>query len=310
MSTMPGHEPECTKVETPSVELDIAGRARDLGEGFTVRRVLPSPLRRLVGPFVFFDHMGPVHLPSGGGMDVRPHPHIGVATVTYLFEGEILHRDSVGSEQLITPGGVNWMTAGRGIVHSERSPAAGRKSGASIHGLQLWIALPKEHEEIAPSFEHHDERDIPRVERPGARMRVVAGSAYETRSPVHVHSDMFYVDVELEAGATLDLPEEYAERAMYVVDGTVVADGTRRDPGTMSVFRSGAPARVSAAQRARVMLLGGAPLEGERHIFWNFVSSRKERIEEAKTAWEERRFASVPGDDQEYIPLPDYGRPR
>src|SRR5688572_30443792 len=221
MGTNPHDEPECKPATQPAIELHIAARSRDLGDGFTVQRILPAAGRRIVGPFIFVDLMGPRQLPDERGMDVRPHPHINLATVTYLFEGEILHRDSLGSEQPIRPGAVNWMTAGRGIVHSERSPAAARKSGPRLHGLQLWIALPREHEEIAPSFEHHDARDIPSVARPGARLRVVAGSAFGAKSPVGVLSEMFYVDAELDAGATLDLPVEHGGRAVYVVEGAL-----------------------------------------------------------------------------------------
>lgn len=293
---------------TANVELEIGARPRDLGNGFVVRRVLPATTRRMVGPFVFFDQMGPVHLPEGEGLDVRPHPHINLATVTYLFDGEILHRDSLGTEQLIAPGGVNWMTAGSGIVHSERSPTVSRKSGPRLHGLQLWVALPTEHEETAPSFAHHDERDIPELGLPGARLRVVAGSAFGVTSPVKVLSDLFYVDVDIDAGASLDLPDGYAERAVYVVTGAIQCDGGRREPTTMTVFRSGGAARITAIEKSRVMLIGGAPL-GERHIFWNFVSSSPERIERAKLAWQERRFPTVPGDDTEFIPLPELGRP-
>jgi redox-sensitive bicupin YhaK (pirin superfamily) len=305
MSEMPHAEPECTRAREPAVDLQIEARPRDLGGGFTVRRLLPSIARRMVGPFIFFDEMGPVAMDPGAGLDVRPHPHINLATVTYLFDGEILHRDSLGTEQPIRPGAVNWMTAGRGIVHSERSPAAARKTGVRLHGLQLWVALPKAKEEVAPSFQHHPADTIPAVERPGAGLRVVAGSAYGAASPVGVLSTLFYVEARLERGAKLDLPEEHAERAVYVVAGSIRADGHVRGPSGMLVFRGRTPARIEALELSHVMLLGGAPLDGERHVWWNFVSSSPERIEQAKEDWRSRRFPAVPGDDAEFIPLPE-----
>ncbi len=286
-----------------SAEQVIDGRPRDLG-GFSVRRVLPSPARRMVGPFTFFDHMGAATFAPGEGMDVRPHPHIGLATVTYLYEGEILHRDSLGSEQPIRPGAINWMTAGRGIVHSERSPPLARRSGGRVHGLQLWVALPLALEETAPSFHHHDAATLPELSIAGARVRVLAGSAYGAKSPVEISSPLFFVDALIPEGGELVLPEEYAERAVYVVEGAVNASGQTAEPGRMLVFNSG-PASVRAEQAARVALVGGAPLEGERHLFWNFVSSSRERLERAKTDWRERRFAIVPGDDKEWIPIPE-----
>ena len=305
MSFLPYLEPACTKESEPAVELEIDSRQRDLGDGFTVRRLLPSAARRTVGPFIFVDHMGPVHLSAGHGLDVRPHPHINLATVTYLFEGEILHRDSLGSEQPIRPGAVNWMTAGRGIVHSERSPSSERSLGPRVHGMQLWVALPTAHEEDAPSFQHHAAATIPRVERPGARLRVIAGAAYGVTSPVAVLSPLFYVGAELDAGAELALPDEHRQRGAYVVGGAVSVDGKTFTEGSMLVFRERAPARLKALGAARVMLLGGAPLDGERHIWWNFVSSSQERIERAKDDWRSGRFPKIRGDDVEFIPLPD-----
>jgi redox-sensitive bicupin YhaK (pirin superfamily) len=289
----------------PAVELDIVARRRDLGDGFSVRRLLPSAQRRMVGPFIFVDHMGPVTLPAGHGLDVRPHPHINLATVTFLFDGEILHRDSIGSEQLIRPGAVNWMTAGRGIAHSERSPAAERKSGAHVHGMQLWVALPTAHEEDEPTFQHHPDSTIPTTGRPGARLTVIAGAAYGLTSPVQVCSPLFYVEARLEARAELALPDEYAGRAAYVVEGAVESDRRVRGEGEMVVFRPGVPALVRATVPTRLMLLGGAPLDGERHIWWNFVSSSAERIERAKADWSDDRFGHVPGDEFERIPLPE-----
>jgi redox-sensitive bicupin YhaK (pirin superfamily) len=304
MSFLPYVEPRCTQEAKPTVEVEIEARQRDLGDRFTVRRLLPSSARRMVGPFIFVDHMGPVRLDPGHGLDVRPHPHINLATVTFLFEGEILHRDSLGSEQPIRAGAVNWMTAGRGIVHSERSPGVERKSGALIHGMQLWVALPKQHEEVEPSFQHHPADAIPTVELPGAHLRVIAGAAFGATSPVHVLSPLFYVEAQLERGAELAVPEQYLGRAAYVVSGVVSADGTPHGEGDMLVFREKAAVRLQTLEVARVLLLGGAPLDGERHIWWNFVSSSTERIERAKEDWRNRRFPAVPGDDAEFIPLP------
>ncbi len=283
----------------------LEGRPRDLG-GFSVRRVLPAGRLQTVGPFIFFDHMGPATFGGGGGVDVRPHPHIGLATVTFLFAGEFMHRDSLGSAQLIRPGDVNWMVAGRGIVHSERTPqeARGVAGGATIHGIQTWIALPREHEETAPSFEHHPAPTLPECRGPGVTMHLIAGSAYGRQAPTSVFSPMFYLAVELEPGATLALPDEHAERAAYVVEGEVEVDGETHTAGRMLLFEEGAPAVVRAAAWSRLMLLGGAPLDGPRHIWWNFVSSRAERIERAKADWRDGRFAAVPGDD-ERIPLPE-----
>jgi redox-sensitive bicupin YhaK (pirin superfamily) len=259
----------------------------------------------MVGPFIFFDHMGPVQLGAGQGLDVAPHPHINLATVTYLFEGEILHRDTLGSEQIIRPGAVNWMTAGRGIAHSERSPAEARKSGARVHGIQLWVALPKDKEEIAPSFAHYAAEDIPVVDREGARLRIVAGTAFGQRSPVEVQSPLFYVEAQLDEGVELAVSEEHEGRAAYVVRGSVAIEGEVQREGTMVVFKKGTTARLSASEASRVMLLGGAPLDGERHIWWNFVSSSRDRIERAKADWREGRFGLIPGDAEEFVPLPE-----
>jgi redox-sensitive bicupin YhaK (pirin superfamily) len=305
MSVMPHSEPECKSEREAMVELQIEARTRDLGDGFVVRRLLPAAARRSVGPFVFFDHMGPVQMARGQGLDVRPHPHINLATVTYLFEGEILHRDSLGNEQLIRPGEVNWMTAGRGIAHSERSPAATRQAGARVHGLQLWVALPRADEEMEPSFQHHPADTIPTVERPAARLRVVAGRAFGAASPVHVRSPLFYVEAQLDAGAALPVPDDHAERAAYVVSGALTCDSASARAGQLLVFRHGADAALLAAEPTRVMLFGGAHLDGERHIWWNFVSSSRSRIERAKRDWRDRQFPPIPGDDEERIPLPE-----
>jgi redox-sensitive bicupin YhaK (pirin superfamily) len=287
-----------------AVEMILRARPRDLG-GFSVRRVLPARERRRVGPFVFWDHMGPAVFDPGRGIDVRPHPHINLATVTYLFEGEIIHKDSLGSDEPITPGAVNWMTAGRGIVHSERSSAQARREGARVHGIQSWVALPLADEEAEPSFHHHPAASLPAVSLPGARVRVLVGRAYGASSPVVAFSPTLYVEVRLDAGAEIALPADYEERAAYVVEGAIMCDGERAEAGEMIVVSPKAPAVVCASGPAHVMVLGGAPLEGERHIWWNFVSSSTERIELAKRDWRDGRFPRIPGDDVEFIPLPE-----
>jgi len=284
------------------IELVIPQRRRDLG-GFEVGRVLPFPQRRMVGPFVFFDHMGPVDFPPGIArtVDVRPHPHIGLATLTYLFAGEIMHRDSVGSEQPIRPGEVNWMTAGRGITHSERFERA-RREGDRMDGIQAWIALPREKEETEPAFSHHPAHTLPAFDERGARLRLIAGAALGKRAPVPVHSPLFYLHGELSPGARVDLGEEYPERAAYVASGAVQSDGQRFDAGQMIVFGPG-PAVIQALGAATVMLLGGEPL-GERFIEWNFVSSSRSRIEQAKADWRAGRMKLPDLDRGEFIPLP------
>jgi redox-sensitive bicupin YhaK (pirin superfamily) len=304
MSQKPENDTQPAQGETDAVELVILGHLRDLG-GLTVRRVLPSVPRRLVGPFIFFDHMGPVRFEPGHGVDVRPHPHINLATVTYLFEGELVHRDSLGFEQEIRAGDVNWMTAGRGIVHSERTSAEARPVGPSLHGIQSWVALPKSKEEAEPSFVHTPQSRIPKLERDGAALRLIAGTAYGQTSPVTVLSPMFYVEAILRPDAELVLPDEHEQRAAYVAEGTIDCEGRRHENGTMIVFRPGRAARVTAQTACRVMLLGGAPLDGARHIAWNFVSSSEERIEQAKRDWRAQLFPKVPTDDKEFIPLPE-----
>lgn len=284
------------------IETVVFARPRDLG-GFTVGRALPSPARRLVGPFIFFDHMGPVDFVPGTGVDVRPHPHIGLATVTYLFEGEMLHRDSLGTEKLIRPGDVNWMVAGRGIVHSERISEDTRKNGQKLHGIQAWVALPTEAESGDPAFYHHPVSALPLIERPGVRMRLIAGNAYGERSGVAVASPTFYLEAQLEAAASIELPNEHEERAFYLVNGRVSVNGREYEPRQLAVARPGASIQISALEPSRLMLLGGAHL-GERFIEWNFVSSSHEKIEAAKAAWQAREFPVVPGDDVEFIPLP------
>jgi len=276
---------------------------RDLGD-FTVRRVLPGFPHRTVGPFIFFDHMGPVALAPGKGADVRPHPHIGLATVTYLFEGEIVHRDSLGSVQAIAPGDVNWMTAGRGIVHSERTAPELRRTGSRMHGIQTWVALPRSSELAEPGFHHHPQATLPRVSAGGAELRVIAGTAFGERSPVAVFSPTLYVAAELDAGAVLQLDAEHEERGVYAVEGNVSVAGTPLPPQHLAVIEGRGTVTVRAETRARAMLLGGAKLDGERFIWWNFVASSRERIDEAKQRWRDQRFPRIPG-ETEFIPLPD-----
>jgi redox-sensitive bicupin YhaK (pirin superfamily) len=262
-------------------------------------------MQRMVGPFIFLDHFGPTIFAAGERFDVRPHPHINLATVTYLFEGEIMHRDSLGYEQPIRPGAVNWMTAGRGIAHSERTSEERQASGQRMEGIQAWVALPREHEEVEPSFAHHPAETLPSITFDGARRTLVAGTAFQAKSPVSVLSPTFYIDVEAEAGARVALPSEHEERAIYIASGEIEFGGEVHEPGRMLIVEPGGEISWSARTPARVMMLGGAPLEGPRYIWWNFVSSRLDRIEEAKADWAERRFAPIPGDDEERIPLPD-----
>jgi redox-sensitive bicupin YhaK (pirin superfamily) len=302
MSRQPSEDPD----DRLGADIDtvIVPRARDIG-GFEVRRALPSAQRRMVGPFVFFDQMGPAQLRAGQGIDVRPHPHIGLATVTYLFKGMIVHRDSLGSLQPILPGDVNWMTAGRGIVHSERSDVERRKSIDDLFGLQLWVALPQRHEETEPFFDHHPRASLPVVEGEGVVARVIAGSGLGHTAPVKTLSDLFYIDLTLTLGARFVLKPEHEERAAYVLDGTVEIDGAVFEPGRMLVFKPDCDILIKAQTPARVVVLGGEPMDGPRHIWWNFVSSRKERIEQAKADWKNDRFGvEVPG-ETEFIPLPD-----
>jgi redox-sensitive bicupin YhaK (pirin superfamily) len=296
---------EAAARSSPSADIDtiIVPRTRDIG-GFEVGRVLPSARRRMVGPFVFFDHFGPAVLAPGRGMDVRPHPHIGLATVSYLFEGEILHRDSIGSVQPIRPGAVNWMTAGRGIVHSERTPPELRQAGSRLYGIQSWVALPQGHEEVAPSFLHVDAAALPVIEGDGKIVRVIAGTLYGARSPVPTLWPTFYADVTLAPAACLELPTEHAERAAFLLEGVVSIGDETFEPGQLLVFAPSATPTIGAATPARLMLLGGAPMDGPRHIWWNFVASSPDRIEQAKADWKDGRFATVPG-ESERIPLPE-----
>lgn len=287
-----------------SIETVIIPRARDIGD-FEVRRALPSAQRQMVGPFIFFDQFGPILMKSGQGVNVRPHPHIGLSTVTWLFDGKIFHRDSLGSEQSIEPGELNWMTAGKGIVHSERTPDAERARERKVFGIQSWVALPKKFEEVAPNFEHVRPKALPLIQDHGRQVRVIAGSLYGESSPVKTHSDLFYGDVKLAAGATLPLPVEHEERAIYIAEGSVEIAGQRHEAGRLLVFRPKDAITVLALADSRFMLLGGEPMDGPRHIWWNFVSSSKERLDAAKEDWRKGRFETVPGDDEEFIPLPD-----
>jgi redox-sensitive bicupin YhaK (pirin superfamily) len=285
------------------LDIVINKRPRDLG-GFAVNRLLPFAERRMVGPFIFFDHFGPVRLPAGipREVDVRPHPHIGLSTVSYLFEGEIMHRDSVGSEQPIRPGEVNWMTAGRGITHSERFERA-RTEGGPMHGIQAWVALPLEHEETDPVFAHHGEEDLPTYESGGLWARLVAGEAFGAKARVRTHSPMFYVHWRLDEGTKAQLPAEYSERAAFIVSGSVEVEGRSHEAGKMLVFTPGQPVLFTALAPTVVMLLGGEPV-GPRLIEWNFVSSSKERLEQAKADWRAGRMKLPDFDNQEFIPLP------
>ncbi|HVY40541.1 MAG TPA: pirin family protein [Polyangia bacterium] len=292
------------------MSLVINPRSRDLG-GFSVRRALPDGQRRTVGPFIFFDHMGPAEFAPGHGIDVRPHPHIALATVTFLFEGEILHRDSLGSVQPIRPGDVNWMLAGRGIVHSERTRDEVRRAGGRLHGIQSWVALPRAAEESAPAFVHHPAATLPRLQTPGVDLRVVAGTAYGRESPVGVLSPTLYVAATLDTGAMLEIEPEHPERAIYVMEGAIEIGDLSYPAGTMVVLNPGT-AQLRALGPTRLVIVGGAPLDGPRHIWWNFVASSAEQMEQASRDWRDRneaRFPKVPGDEHEFIPLPDHPPP-
>lgn len=281
----------------------VVPRPRDLGDGFMVERVLPAAQQRAVGSFVFFDRMGPVAFGSGRGLDVRPHPHIGLATVTYLFEGEILHRDGLGTVQPIRPGAVNWMTAGSGIAHSERTPAALREGGSRLAGIQLWVALPRALEETAPDFAHYPAEAIPEIDEDGATVRLILGALRGTVSPVRTSSALLYADCALAAGGRFTIPADQPERAIYVLSGAVEAAGARFEAGRLVAFAAGREVDVRAAEPARILLLGGEPLDAPRHMWWNFVSSSTERIEQAKADWQSGRFNPVAG-ETEFIPLP------
>jgi redox-sensitive bicupin YhaK (pirin superfamily) len=304
MSWTPTNDPDCVNDRTAgTVETVIVPRRRDVG-GFDVMRALPAEERRAVGPFVFFDQFGPFQLMQGRSLEVRPHPHIGLATVTYLFAGRIMHRDSLGTVQPIQPGEVNWMTAGRGIVHSERTSDAGNPPGAELFGLQTWVALPKSHEETAPAFAHHESTELPEMEGDGVQSRIILGSILGRRSPVVTCGDPVYVDCRLDAGRQVDLPAEIEERAVAVVSGELQVSQQRFVAGTLAVFRPKAEVVLHANVPTQFMLIGGPKLDGPRIVWWNFVASEADRIESAKADWRAGRFAIVPGDD-EFIPLPE-----
>ena len=310
MSWNPALTPGCPDaIGADAIETLIIPRARDLG-GFEVRRALPAPKRQMVGPFIFFDQMGPAEFLTDQGIDVRPHPHIGLGTVTYLYRGSFQHQDSTGANQIITPGALNWMVAGRGVTHSERSPDAVRAGPSSLLGIQTWIALPETHEDMAPSFEHHAATALPEIRDQGIEARLILGRAYGEVAPATMHSDTFYLDVTLAARARFPLPVDHEDRGIYITEGSVTIAGQEFQSGQMMVFRPGDAITVAAGDRgARLMALGGATLNGPRHIWWNFVASSRERIEAAKQEWREARwghgrFDLPPGDRDEHIPLP------
>lgn len=304
MSHLPVDDPEPGNAwSCEAIEQVIVPRVSDIG-GFEVRRALPSIGRKMIGPFVFFDQMGPSEFLLGQGLDVRPHPHIGLSTVTYLFDGSIQHRDSLGVVQEIRPGALNLMTAGRGVVHSERSSAEARQAPQRrLFGIQLWAALPKSHEEIAPAFIHHEEAELPRIVGEGKRVRLIMGAAYGETSPVEFPHPALYAEAILAPGSILPLDDDYDERAVFIVSGEIDIAGDTFGPGRLLVFKPGDRISILGLTNARLMILGGQPMDGKRHIWWNFVSSRKERIDQAKADWAAGRFDSVPG-ESEFIPLP------
>ena len=305
MSQLPADDPILGDARScEAIEKVIVPRSHDLG-GFQVRRALPAIGQRMVGPFIFFDQMGPAEFHLGEGLDVRPHPHIGLSTVTYLFDGEIMHRDSLGTALAIKPGAVNLMTAGRGIVHSERTGMEARAAGPKLYGIQAWLALPKTHEEIAPEFKHHGAQDLPRIVEGGKRISLIMGSAYGQTSPVQFPWDALYAEAVLSPGSILPLDPDYDERAIYIVSGKVDIAGDEFGAGQLLVFKPGDRISILAIDQARVMIVGGEPMDGPRNIWWNFVSSSKERIEQAKHEWKTGRFDTVPGDESEFIPLPE-----
>jgi redox-sensitive bicupin YhaK (pirin superfamily) len=305
MSFFPGNDPSSgDPFSCEALELLLVPRSVDLGD-FSVRRALPHTKRRTVGPFVFFDHFGPAEFRAGHGVDVRPHPHIGLSTLTYLYDGEIVHRDTLGMNAAIRPGEVNWMTAGRGIVHSERTAPERRVEGAPLHGLQLWVAMMAKDEENDPGFAHHTGEELPVVNGEGKHARIVAGKMFGAESPLVTNIDAVFADIALEAGTSIPLEAEYEERAIYVSSGEIDIAGDRFVTGQMLIFRPGDSITVKAVSPSRIAIVGGAPLDGPRHVWWNFVSSRRERIEQAKEEWKNGWFGKVPGDEIEFIPLPD-----
>lgn len=311
MSWNPALDPGCPdEVGIDAIETLIVPRSRDLGD-FEVRRALPAPKRQMVGPFIFFDQAGPAEFLTGRGVDVRPHPHIGLGTVTYLFRGDFHHRDSTGADQVIRPGELNWMVAGRGVTHSERTSAEARTGPSSLFGIQTWLALPDAHEDAPPAFEHHAQAALPMIEDDGVSVRLILGSAYGKVAPATMFSETFYADVALEPGRRLPMPDDHEDRGLYVVEGSITVAGQMFEAGRMMVFRPGDRITVAAGDRgARLMILGGATFPGPRFIWWNFVASSRERIEAAKAEWRAERWGSgrfdLPADDRaEYIPLPD-----
>ncbi|MGS4945809.1 pirin family protein [Meridianimarinicoccus sp. RP-17] len=311
MSWNPALDPHCPiGDEADAIETVIVPRARDIG-GFEVRRALPAPRRQMVGPFIFFDQMGPAEFLTGQGIDVRPHPHIGLATVTYLLRGEFQHRDSLGTDQMIHPGAVNWMVAGNGVTHSERTSAATRANPSSLYGIQTWVALPEWAEDAGASFEHHPKDALPMLEGEGKTVRLILGNAWGETAPAKVFSETFYADAVLAPGAAIPLPDNHEDRGVYVIEGAITVAGQDFTAGQMMVFRPGDRLSLAAGpQGARLILLGGATLGGPRHIWWNFVASSRDRIDAAKEAWKagdwaHGRFSLPPGDDAEFIPAPD-----
>ena len=306
MSFFPGTDPAAGNTfQCAAIKQVVVPRTADLGDGFAVRRALPSAQSRMVGPFVFFDNFGPAVFRSGTGLDVRPHPHIGLATVTYLFDGEIMHRDSLGTAAPILPGEVNWMTAGRGIVHSERTGPERRAKGDQLHGLQMWVALPAASEEMPPAFAHHGDGEFPMVRDNGQSVRVVLGQLYGARAPVATTSETVFADVHLKARSTLPLDADHEERAIYVLDGEIDIAGDRFGSDKLLVFKPGDRITVRAESDAHFVIVGGGAMDGPRHVWWNFVSSRKDRIEQARAEWAAGHFGKVPGDEIEFIPLPE-----
>ena len=311
MSWNPCLEPTCptTPKECNAIETLIVPRARDIG-AFEVRRALPSSQRQMVGPFIFFDQMGPAEFLTDQGMDVRPHPHIGLATVTYLYQGGVFHRDSLGTEMEIQPGAVNWMIAGRGMTHSARSAPQRRRAGERLFGIQTWVALPEEAEETVPGFEHVEKKRLPFLDAEGKQVRLILGSLFDERAPVRTFSEMFYADAVLAQGARLPLPAEHEDRGIYITEGEIEIAGERYEAGRMMVFRPGDEITTTARRPSRLMLLGGETLGGPRYIWWNFVASSNEKIQAAKAAWAagdwaHGRFRLPPSDKDEYIPLPE-----
>lgn len=311
MSWNPALAPGCPdEIGPDAIETLIIPRARDIG-GFEVRRALPAPKRQMVGPFIFFDQAGPAEFLTGQGIDVRPHPHIGLGTVTYLYRGDFHHRDSIGSDQIIRPGALNWMVAGKGVTHSERTSAQARQGPNSLFGIQTWIALPENHEDMEPAFEHHGKEELPMIEDQGISARLILGHAYGQQAPATMFSETFYLDVTLAPRAHFPLPTDHEDRGIYVTEGSIRIAGQEFEAGRMMVFRPGDAITVQAGDRgARLMALGGETLGGPRYIWWNFVASSKERIEEAKRQWQAERwgqglFDLPAGDRDEHIPLPE-----